>query len=31
MKTFADKVISFNQQLHFWGSLLEGICILNPF
>ncbi len=31
MKTFADKVIAFNQQLHFPGHLPAGIRIMNPF
>ncbi len=31
MKTFADKVITFNQQLEFKGELPEGIRIMNPF
>lgn len=31
MKTFADKVIAFNQQLHFSGTLPAGIRLLNPF
>ena len=31
MKTFADKVIEFNQQLEFKGELPEGIRIMNPF
>jgi hypothetical protein len=31
MKTFADKVIAFNQKLHFEGKLPEGIRIMNPF
>jgi hypothetical protein len=29
--TFADKVIAFNKQLDFTGSLPEGIRIMNPF
>lgn len=29
--TFADKVIHFNQNLHFEGTLPEGIGIMNPF
>src|ERR1700739_4024170 len=29
--TFADKVIQFNQQLHFDGKLPDGIRIMNPF
>ena len=31
MKTFADKVIQFNQTLHFTGTLPNGINIMNPF
>ena len=31
MKTFADKVIQFNQNLHFTGELPSGIRIMNPF
>lgn len=31
MKTFADKVIEFNQTLDFQGELPEGIRIMNPF
>jgi Domain of unknown function (DUF4918) len=31
MKTFADKVIAFNKQLDFSGSLPKGISIMNPF
>ncbi|WP_428657763.1 uracil-DNA glycosylase family protein [Runella sp.] len=31
MRTFADKVITFNQQLHFSGTLPKGIRIMNPF
>jgi hypothetical protein len=31
MKTFAEKVIAFNKQLSFSGSLPEGIRIMNPF
>jgi hypothetical protein len=31
MKTFADKVIEFNQTLDFKGKLPEGIRIMNPF
>jgi hypothetical protein len=31
MKTFAEKVIEFNQQLEFQGELPEGIRIMNPF
>ncbi len=31
MKTFADKVIAYNKQLHFAGKLPEGIGIMNPF
>ncbi|HSZ86188.1 MAG TPA: uracil-DNA glycosylase family protein [Puia sp.] len=31
MKTFADKVISFNKQLDFAGALPRNIKIMNPF
>jgi hypothetical protein len=31
MRTFAEKVIAFNKQLSFTGSLPEGIRIMNPF
>lgn len=31
MKTFADRVIEFNQELNFAGSLPPGIRIMNPF
>jgi hypothetical protein len=31
MTTFADKIISFNKQLHFSGVLPVGIRIMNPF
>lgn len=31
MRTFADRVIAFNQQLHFSGELPKGIRIMNPF
>jgi hypothetical protein len=31
MKTFADKIISFNKKLDFKGSLPKGISIMNPF
>ncbi len=31
MRTFADKVIEFNQALDFRGRLPEGIRIMNPF
>jgi hypothetical protein len=31
MKTFADKVISFNKQLDFSGTLPRNIKIMNPF
>jgi len=31
MKTFADKVIAYNAQLHFDGKLPGGIRIMNPF
>ncbi len=30
-KTFADRVIEFNQSLDFKGELPEGISIMNPF
>ena len=30
-KTFADKIISFNKNVSFKGSLPEGISIMNPF
>ena len=30
-QTFADRVINFNDQLHFKGSLPPGIQIMNPF
>src|SRR6187402_2535739 len=29
--SFADKVITFNRQLHFSGKLPPGIRIMNPF
>lgn len=29
--TFADKVIAFNEQVHFDGKLPDGIRIMNPF
>jgi hypothetical protein len=29
--TFADRIISFNQNLEFKGSLPEGIRVMNPF
>lgn len=31
MKTFADKIISFNKKVEFKGSLPPGISIMNPF
>ena len=31
MKTFADKIIAFNKQLDFKGTLPVGISIMNPF
>jgi hypothetical protein len=31
MKTFADKIISFNKDINFKGTLPEGIRIMNPF
>jgi hypothetical protein len=31
MKTFAEKVIAFNNQLEFTGALPTGIRIMNPF
>ncbi|MBS1926935.1 MAG: DUF4918 family protein, partial [Bacteroidetes bacterium] len=31
MKTFADKVISFNNSLQFRGKLPNGYRVLNPF
>ena len=31
MKTFADKIIEFNEQIHFNGTLPKGIQIMNPF
>lgn len=31
MKTFADKIISFNKKIAFKGVLPEGIRIMNPF
>src|SRR5205085_439519 len=29
--TFADKVIEFNRELHFSGSLPPGVSMMNPF
>ena len=30
--TFADKIIHFNNQLHYTGPALpQGICIMNPY
>lgn len=31
MKTFAEKIISFNKSVTFKGLLPKGICIMNPF
>ncbi len=31
MKTFADKIISFNKKVEFNGTLPDGISIMNPF
>jgi len=31
MKTFADKIISFNKNITFNGTLPEGVRIMNPF
>lgn len=31
MKTFADKVITYNKSLRFTGNLPEGIRMMNPF
>jgi|SRR5690606_16637874 len=31
MKSFADKIIHFNKNISFKGSLPEGISIMNPF
>ena len=31
MKTFAYKIIEFNEQIHFNGTLPKGIQIMNPF
>jgi len=31
MSTFAERVIQFNQNLHFTGTLPAGVSILNPF
>jgi Uracil DNA glycosylase superfamily len=31
MSTFADRVISFNKNLHFKGRLPSGIKVMNPF
>lgn len=31
MKTFADKIIAFNKDLHYNGSLPAGVRIMNPF
>ncbi len=31
MKTFADRIISFNETINFSGELPEGIRIMNPF
>ncbi|MBN9349925.1 MAG: DUF4918 family protein [Chitinophagaceae bacterium] len=31
MKTFANRMISFNDQLHFPGKLPRGVKVMNPF
>lgn len=31
LKSFADKVIDFNRQLHYTGDLPEGFQVINPF
>jgi hypothetical protein len=31
MSTFADRIIAFNQQLEYTGTLPTGISIMNPF
>jgi len=31
MSTFADRIIAFNQQLHYTGTLPPGVSIMNPF
>ena len=31
MSTFADRIIAFNEQLEFTGTLPDGIRIMNPF
>lgn len=31
MTTFANKIISFNQNLEYKGNLPDGISIMNPF
>jgi hypothetical protein len=31
LKTFAEQIIDFNAQLHYAGTLPEGIRIMNPF
>ncbi|TDG35641.1 SMUG2 DNA glycosylase family protein [Pedobacter changchengzhani] len=31
MKTFGEKVIDFNSQLHYLGNLPEGFMVLNPY
>ena len=30
-KTFADKVIEFNQKIHYSGKLPDGFMVLNPY
>lgn len=30
-KTFGDKVIDFNRQLHYSGKLPEGFQVINPY
>lgn len=31
MKTFADNVINFNRNLHYWGKLPNGYQVMNPY
>lgn len=31
MKTIADKIIAFNERLHYTGGLPDGFSVLNPF
>lgn len=31
MKTFGEKVIAFNENLHYSGNLPEGFAVLNPY